>query len=309
MPGISITYRKNIPDPIAIPKEHIHDSDVDFPVLAFDFNLTLTPSEEYPIDSPPYPGVVDVLQTFKRRGCCLHITTAGLYLGTQDIPVFQARQKMLYEWCTKYDIPIGFAGGKVPSDAYIDNDAVNVPLKKSDWDVIATQIEARLASRFTLKNGTYVPTPHQAIGRDMPDPVPTVEALPPRGYSSARLDIDFHKTLYPASSSQRYSPPDPDGLKLNNAFYTSGYTIRHSCAGWSPLSHPKPESDERYRGLVWQEQKYGSLYDRIVTKDFHHVITDDKAVPFMGDWEAVIPLTTQMLDDAGKASPGLQWPA
>ena len=280
-----------------------------FPVLGFDFNLTLTPAKEYPIEDKPFPGVKEVLDTFKGRGCCLHIMTSGLYYGTHDIPVFMSRQRQLYEWCNRYEIPIDFAGGKVPSDVYYDNDAVNVPLGKPDWDTIGSRIEDKLASRFALVKGKYVPIPHTAIGMPMPDPVPMAVELPPRGYSTVRLDVDFHKTLFPASSSQRYSPPYPMGLKMVNAFYVSGYTIRLSCAGWSPLTHPQAESDERYRGLVWQCAQYGVLYDRIVTKDFHHVITDDKAIPANGDWEADVPKIQAMLARDERRAPDLMWPA
>ncbi len=81
----------NIPDPVPLPEAHQHDSDVAFPVVGFDFNQTLTPDMEYPIASGPYPGVKEVLDTLKSRGCCLHIMTSGLYYGTQDIPVYRSR--------------------------------------------------------------------------------------------------------------------------------------------------------------------------------------------------------------------------
>lgn len=308
MPGISITY-KNVPDPIALPAKHRHQSDVDFPVIAFDFNETLTPSLEYPIEFGPYPGVVDVLQDYAAKGCCLHLTTAGLYYGKQDLPVFLAKQKALQAWMDKYQIPMGFIGGKVPSDCYYDNDFIGFDPKNPDWNAVSKQIHNGLKGRFELKNGKYVPVGHETVGKPIPDDIPKdLQPMEPRGYSSVRLDVDFHRTLFSASSSSTYTPPKPNALEIVNQFYDDGVTIRLSCAGWSPLTHTAAESQERFNGLVWHCQKYGVRYDRIVTKDFHHVGVDDKGVRAK-NWKADYPLIVAKLKQANRDMPNLSMPA
>lgn len=304
---LSIRYRKNIPDPVPLPPAHKHDSDVAFPVIGFDFNNTLTPAQEYPIEAGPYPGAKAVLDELKTRGCCLHIMTAGLYFGKQDIPVFRARQRALQAWCDQYEMPIDFIGGKVPSDCYYDNDYVEVP-SEPDWEEIGSQIEQRLGSRFKLVNGSYVAVPHQPIGRPMPDKIPPIEPLEPRGYSTPRLDVDLHKTFFIASSSQRMSPPKPHALEIVTDFYNSGITIRFSCAGWSPMTHPQQDAEERFDGLVWQLAEAHAPYDRIVTKDFHHVGVDDKGI-YAQDWERDLPRIKTMLKESERYTPELQWPA
>src|SRR5207245_1701531 len=176
-------------------------------------------------------------------------------------------------WAEKYGLPLGYVGGKVPADVYLADNEVNVPLENPDWDVIGAEAEEILALNWNVKDGIFVSNDRPSLGTPITD-FPSSTDLKPderRGYSTARINVDMHRTLFAASSSTLQGPPLPGAVEAVNSIYDAGWTVRVDCAGWSPLTHTAMVAGERYNGLRWQVQQAGVKYDRVGPNDYAQV--------------------------------------
>lgn len=303
---------KRIPNPITTPVAHQHKQTDDYPTICFDFNKTLTPSEDYPITAAPFPNVKPVLDTLKSRGACLHITTGSMYVGTSDIGIYLARRALLQAWLDQYQLPMDFIGAKVPSDCYYDDRMVEVPPLSSevDWNRIGDEIFTRLLTErgFTLDlsgDAKYHRQPNIVEpGREI-DNFPRLSDVPPeqpRGFSGPSLDVDLHGTASTGGASTKVGPPFPGAVQSIKKFYDSGITIRMSCPGWSPLSHSAVESNQRLAGLRKWLSDYNVSYDNVVTKDHGDLFVDDKGIKSSrdngGNWGKDIGRIQARLDSA-----------
>lgn len=269
------------------PKIHQHSPDEPSPVIDFDFNQTLTPGREYPILEEPFPKVKEVLDRLAGMGCCLHVTTSGLYYASQeDLDMYMARLMMLDAWEQLHGLPISLNLPKMPADVYYDDRMIFVP-SKPDWGEIGEQIEAMLAPRFDLVNGRWDRKKKIRTGTEIEE-FPDIEDYPrdhPRGLSGARLDVDLHRTTSTASSSLRNGPPSPGAFENLKKLYDLGVTIHMSCAGWNPKTHSVKEWKQRLAGLRFWLEANSLPYDTLVTKDHGDVYVDDKGFPFT-NWKA-----------------------
>lgn len=275
--------------------EHIHDvtgAQDPRPVVAFDLNGTLTPTDKYPIDSPPFPGVKETLDRLAGQGVCIHLFTAGLYVGDKhDLDVQQSRIDMCKAWADEYGLPIEAYIPKVPAHVYLDDRMVQVNPQGPDFDQVAAQIATMLQRRFELKNGVWKRIDNPEIGQPIEDyPEPDEVARDhPRGFSGPRLDIDVHQTTTEATSSTLIALPVPGAKEAITELYNAGVTIHMSCAGWNPATKQDDQMvQNRLNALRQWLQQNGIPYDRLVTKDHAECYVDDKGMQFR-NWQQDLP--------------------
>ena len=292
---IEIFTRARAPEIKRRPKEHVHDPDEPNAVLTFDFNETLTDGKHYPLLFEPYPKVKKWLDRWAARKACLHIHTAGLFFGGEDLEVYEAREKMLWEWCQRFALPIQWIGPKYPADIYYNDRQVWIP-PTPDWDDIGEQAEDRMAERFDIKSGIWIRKDKIRIGKEItewPDPGPAYMRDYPRGFSGARLDADFHRTVFEASSSLRASPPREYAVEALTELFGIPVTTSLSCAGWNPFTHEPNDWPRRIAMLRYQARSYGVPFDRITTGDHFDLGFDDRGMRARSDaeggWKADLP--------------------
>ena len=227
--------------------EHIHDQNGkvdDQPCIAFDLNGTLTGAEHYPITAGPYPGIKELLDRLSAQGCCIHVTSAGLYVGDQhDLDVQEARIAMCEAWATQYGLPINLWLPKHPATCYVDDRMVPMP-ESHDMAAVGASIDATLQERFKLgDDGLWHRVENPEVGTkitDWPDP-DEVQPDSPRGFSGPRVDIDVHQTTVNATSSTRIGEGMPGAKAAITALYDAGVTVYLSCAGWNPSTKDSQE--------------------------------------------------------------------
>lgn len=284
------------------PKAHWHDPDDPEPVIVMDLDKTLRPTAAYPMVDEPFIGVKQGLDRLRTRGCCLHIATGGTYYGSEDMDLAKVRQAQIEDWCATHGLPIGIVLPKVVADVYLDDRMIFVP-PDPDWKALVDQVEEALTKRFDLKGNQWQRKPKDRIGKEIED-WPDYDTIPPdqpRGFSGAKLDIDFHRTLSTASSSLREAPPQPDAIKSIAHLYGLGVTIQLSCAGWNPADHDRNDARRRVAALRQWCQLNGVNYDRIVAKDHGDVYLDDKGIryePNGGGWKKALPAVIKRLEQA-----------
>jgi hypothetical protein len=306
--GSPVPFAERPAELVKRPPQHIHDQNGevdDQPCIAFDLNSTLTPSDSYPITSPPFPGVKVMLDKLAAQGCCIHVTSAGLYVADgKDLDIQNARIAMCEAWATEYGLPIQVWLPKHPASLYVDDRMV--PAFDGDTVQIGAAIEAILKRRFTMgDDGVWHRVEKPLTGtpvRDWPDP-DTVAPDTPRGFTGPSVDIDVHMTTIEASSSTTIGGPMPGAQEAISALYNSGVTVYLSCAGWNPAT--KFDPDEVEKRLAEQRQQLrnaGIPYDRLVTKDHCEAYADDKGVPF-ATWEETLPVILRRLGEELVVSP------
>lgn len=278
------------------PEAHHHSTDAGgTPVIVFDLHKTLTPSEGFfPTPTgdyllPPFEGVKENLDRWAGMGICLHLATAALS-PYHSADVLMAREKVIWGWLTKYSLPISWIEGKVAAHVYYDDRMVSVP-DAPDWQRVAALIDAELDSRTELQeDGTRVLVELPQTGEAVAEP-PDIERIPedqPRGLSTEVLDVDFHRCLSEANSSQRDAAMKPGAVEAVNRLYDMGFQIDLSCAGWDRSTHDREESDGRLASLRSQARLNGVQYDRFVSKDHGTVFVDDKGLKHT-DWDKDLP--------------------
>lgn len=286
------------------PPLHVHDQNGqvdDQPCLAFDLNLTLTEDNSYPLNMPPYPGAKELLDRLKSQGCCIHVTSAGLYIGDKhDLDVQAARIAMCQAWATSHGLPIDLWLPKGPANVFVDDRMVNA--LDHDFDRMSAEIDSVLQRRFKMgDDGLWHRFENGERGKkitDFPDPA-ELDQDHPRGFSGPIIDIDVHSTTLDATSSQRSGLPMPGAVDAIKQLYNVA-TIHLSCAGWNPATKDDPtEVEQRLAAQRQQLLAAGIPYDRLVTKDHCEVYVDDKGVPFT-TWEETLP---KVLDKLAHPSP------
>lgn len=274
---------------------HVHDQNGkvdDQPCVAFDLNSTITPELYYPLSQAPYPGVKQLLDRLSSQGCCIHVTTAGLYVGDDhDLPVQQARLAMCDAYATQYGLPVDCWLPKAPADAYVDDRMVPMPVNH-DMVAVGEQIDAVLARRFSLgEDGIWHRLDNAEGGHPITD-WPAAAEMPqdqPRGFSGPVVDIDVHGTTLDATSSARSGPPVEGAQEAIAHLYDMGVTVQLSCAGWNPATKDDPaEIEQRLAAQRQQLRAAGIPYDRLVSKDHCECYVDDKGVAFTS-WAEAMP--------------------
>ena len=301
--GSPVPFAERPAEIVKRPPQHIHDQNGevdDQPCIAFDLNSTLTPCDTYPITSPPYPGVKAMLDRLSSQGCCIHVTSAGLYVADpHDLDVQQARIQMCQAWATEYGLPIQVWLPKHPATLYVDDRMV--PAFGGDAEQIGAALQTVLERRFKLgDDGIWhrveKPIQGQKI-EDWPDPE-TVAPDTPRGFSGPSIDIDVHMTTIQASSSTTIGEAMPGAVEAISALYDAGITVYLSCAGWNPATKTDPDVvEQRLAAQRQQIRAAGIPYDRLVTKDHCEGYADDKGVPFT-TWAETLPLILARLGSA-----------
>ena len=275
------------------PEYHRHDYGQNtMPVLAFDLHQTLTPDIGYPLVSEPFDCVKEGMDQFVARGCCIHVCSASL--DFPDPQINDARQALGMHWFRAKGLPVSFFGPNAEASSRIDDRGITVS-PDPDWNALWGQTEKRLAQTWNLdpKSGMYERrkdlTPEGDLIDD--DEFPDDEDVPqdrPRGFTTPLIDVDLHRTLMAAWGTRRDSPPNPDGVKCLREWYSDGFSIQISCAGWNPVLVDKPKFAEQR--AAWQRRflmQWGIPYDRLVTKDDFDVWFDDRVIGYTGDWGAI----------------------
>jgi hypothetical protein len=306
--GSPVPFAERPAELVKRPAQHIHDQNGqvdDQPCVAFDLNSTLTPAQTYPIQAPPYPGMKALLDKLSAQGCCIHVTSAGLYVADdKDLDVQRSRLSMCEAWATEYGLPVQIWLPKHPATLYVDDRMV--PAFGGDAEQMGAAIQTVLERRFKMgDDGIWhrVQDPKKGAPVEAwPDPA-TVAPDAPRGFSGPSVDIDIHMTAIQASSSTTVGGPMPGAQEAIAALYNAGVTVYLSCAGWNPAT--KADPDEVAARLAEQRQQLrnaGIPYDRLVAKDHCEVYADDKGVPFT-TWEETLPVILQRLGEEPTVSP------
>lgn len=270
---------------------HIHDGPyaIEKPVLTFDVHGTITPSRGFPLDKPPFPGLVDWLHKMVGRGCCVHVVSSSLDISQQEIA--RAREEQIREYANRYSIPCEFVGPKSAADWYVDDRGVEIPFQ-ADYAELGAQAEERLLEAWKLNDfGLYQKRDDlQPVGDEITE-WPDVESLPgdyPRGWSTPVLDIDFHRTVNPGWGGKREADPDPLGVQWVRHLYQQGVQVFFSCASWSDATHSQQVKGMVLGAMRAYALRHGIPYDLFVAKDDFDLMFDNQMIRFT-TWEETGP--------------------
>jgi hypothetical protein len=279
------------------PSNHDHPTDAGAaPVIVFDLHRTLTTSHGYPL-GPPFEGVKEALDDWASQGVCLHLCTAALE-PRHDPLILAARLIAAWAWIDQCALPIKWVAGKVGAHTYYDDRMVCVE-PDGNWDRVRKAINVELDARSEVgPDGIRrlialgeIGDPYQKDEWPDPDSIPPDQ---PRGFSTPILDVDVHRCLSQANSSQNLAPPMPGAKEALTKIWEAGFTIHFSCAGWDPTTHTPEEAAQRLAGLQQMVRKLGLPYDQFVSKDHGTCFVDDKGFPFTS-WKKDFPALSRRL--------------
>jgi hypothetical protein len=271
------------------------------PVIVTDLHGTLTPSEGFMAPhlpgamESPFPGVKEALDGWASEGCCIHISSASLRFGL-DPSTYTARQALISQWVTYYNLPIYFWTGKVGAHLYYDDRMTTATpdgWQKSILDGVQVQLDYRTElNKRGIRELVKVPGYGNPI-----EHYPVIEDVPndnPRGYSTPIIDVDFHGCLLKSNASDRTSDLMPGALESLKMIYDTGYRINLSCAGWDPLTHKDGEWQEILAGLRKLTRELAIPYDQIATKEHGVAFIDNFGYRF-NDWKKDTPALMKLL--------------
>lgn len=122
-------------DPLARPPEHDH-AGTTTQVIVLELWGTLTPSTGFVLQgqpgrlAPPLNDVMDDLDRWAGQGVCLHLITEALDPDLSPA-VLDQRHRLISEWLTAHELPIGYVGGRTLAAVIYAEHAI--PVMGGDW--------------------------------------------------------------------------------------------------------------------------------------------------------------------------------